>query len=306
MRALPLLLLSSTLARCGLAPTDELQRQDVDPEPPPNAQTSRFEGLWLVDQPYHALYEATFYELDSDGRLTQGRSFAFDREEDLVTGSVGRDNGGTCQFARHWRAVDESTLAVGGDCDDQLEREIVLRFESPPEEDFRGAQVTVGPVGGEDGWDHIGFDWRFLKCPSEAACAPGLLDPEMTIDGSDLYFCHCHHGYGPGVDGQVSVTVDNRSDQAVGVSYVRLLLIPTDGGPVITAGDNANMRLRSPHTDNIIPPSSQSPLTLSVYIDPAGSEELIRPGDYRLELTLRIGATEQTAISDIVDIPIHD
>ena len=49
------------------------------PRPPaspraPREQDARFVGMWLVDQPTHALYEATYYTFEASGALRTGSS----------------------------------------------------------------------------------------------------------------------------------------------------------------------------------------------------------------------------------------
>jgi hypothetical protein len=138
----------------------------------------RFVGLWLVDQPTHALYELTFYELRADGVLRTGRAdppgCTGHLRKHCVTGSVASaDMARSCVFSDRWSAPDERTLVIRGRCSDGKDRDIALDFTSPPARDgTSGADVEVKTVGGETGWVHDNWPWRFLRC------APG--ETEIT------------------------------------------------------------------------------------------------------------------------------
>ncbi|MFN7130559.1 MAG: hypothetical protein ACK4N5_00655 [Myxococcales bacterium] len=126
----------------------------------------RFAGTWLIDQPAHATYEASLYELRPDGLLAHLETFSVvDRGPDYRTGSVSRPDGSVrCLFADWWRAPDARTLQLGSRCSDGVAREVVLEFPGPPEGNALSAEVHIATVGGERGWVHRDFDWRFVKC----------------------------------------------------------------------------------------------------------------------------------------------
>jgi hypothetical protein len=135
------------------------------PDPSPE-RNERFVGTWIVEQPYHALYEATVYQLRADGTVELGATYtANELAPDYVTGSVADPKSGVaCRFAGSWYSVDEATLVVDGNCSDGRYREIVLGFADTPEQNTVDADVVVLSVGGEDGWLHDDWTWRWRRC----------------------------------------------------------------------------------------------------------------------------------------------
>jgi len=127
-----------------------------------------FEGLWVVDQPSHALYEATQYELAPGGVLREGDTLG-GPTEDYATGTVGMGDL-SCRFARHWRTLEARVLELDSDCSDGTPRTVVLAF--PDGDESTGLRPTVKTVAGEAGWDHLGFDWAWRKCATDGECPP--------------------------------------------------------------------------------------------------------------------------------------
>ena len=144
-----LLLLPLLLAGC-FEPTTA-----GDPEP-----GQRFVGEWLVEQPFHAGYEASWFHFHEDGQLEHLRDCIG------LAGSI-RDASDSlrCQFGDRWLAPDADTLAIGGACSDERAREIVLGFPAD-----RTAELIS--VGGEAGWA-LEWAWVWQKC-GEADCRPTL------------------------------------------------------------------------------------------------------------------------------------
>lgn len=176
MRCLPL----CALAACTTnAPT---AWEPPDPPPPQREHDPRFHGWWAVEQPFHALYEVTFYDFRPDGELVLGPSEPSDCSGHLarhcVTGSVARCVGAgceselTCVFGQQWWSEGASRLVIVGECSDQRAREIVIAVDEDASSNtsFGGAGGTLLSVGGELGWSHDNWDWSFRKC------APGT-DP---------------------------------------------------------------------------------------------------------------------------------
>ncbi len=131
-----------------------------------------FVGLWLVDQPMHALYEATLYDLKSNGRIQVVESFP----KDWSTGTVGLPPSPecnspdcariTCRFGDHWHSQSPELLVIAATCSDAKDRDIVMHV------DFIGpyAAVDIVSVGGEPGWDHLDWSWMWRKCASREDC----------------------------------------------------------------------------------------------------------------------------------------
>ena len=148
--------------------------------------TDRFAGLWVVDQPGHALYEKTYYTFHPDGRLSTGRSEPPDcgmhLERHCVTGSVAKCERGvlefcegspSCVFGDRWRSLGPSTLLIAGKCSDGVAREIRLDFPVDRQFDPMTTTPSLASVGGEAGWTHDNWWWSFRKCKEgtdEHAC----------------------------------------------------------------------------------------------------------------------------------------
>ena len=148
--------------------TTEVTTPEVDAGP---ERADRFVGLWMVDQPYHAGYEATFYALSADGQLRVVDSFGVGygpNPGQFLTGVVAPSFQSSlqCVFGSTWRSAEAKRLFITGDCTDGTGREIELSFESPASQNAapEGATVSLISVGGEPGWLHPDFDWRFKKC----------------------------------------------------------------------------------------------------------------------------------------------
>lgn len=156
-------------------------------------------GAWLVDQPAHALYEATVYDFQPDGTLVQGESLFFDSGVQAEVGVVGKcvetyteeweecaTNGSCetrqythcvnwdpiCTFGDRWGSRDERTLLIEGDCTDGTPHVIELTF--PPDADLvEGAYLVPEriEVEGEE-WEHNWWEWAWHRCPSPDECLP--------------------------------------------------------------------------------------------------------------------------------------
>lgn len=130
---------------------------------PGDGGVSRFEGRWLVDQPYHATYEATIYDLLPDGRFVEVCSEDFGRPEAIPVGQVARvADGLRCELVGPWSSLRPEVLAIEGYCDDSVRRTVVLDVVWDGD---RPSAVTIQKVDGEEsGWEHPGFEWRWLPC----------------------------------------------------------------------------------------------------------------------------------------------
>lgn len=128
---------------------------------------SRFEGRWLVDQPFHALYEATIYDLAPDGRVVEVCSESFGDPAAVPVGRVARTRDGlACELVGPWSSLRPEVLAIEGYCDDSVRRTVVLDVVWAGD---RPSAVTIQKVDGEEsGWEHPGFEWRWLPCAVSA------------------------------------------------------------------------------------------------------------------------------------------
>jgi hypothetical protein len=136
-------------------------------------QAERFAGMWLVDQPFHAGYEATVYELGAGGdvRALDACDLSAVGGDDYVTGTVESESGVRCRFGSDWSSDGPDTLLITGDCDDGRDRVVALGFDSDTSLNSEGTLVVVDSVAGESGWDHRDFDWQWTRCPT-AGCEP--------------------------------------------------------------------------------------------------------------------------------------
>jgi hypothetical protein len=172
-------------------PPEEPGGDPVEPPPPAQAFPDAIVGLWLVDQPYHAGYEASWYDFKADGSLVEVKSESFGHE--VPTGTVGRceewspqnddhcaefDNAGecmeyypryctiwseeSCTFGDAWWATAAGSLTIASVCNDGTERDIVFDMAALLEGDAEAPLVVS--VGGEEGWFHNMWDWRWLRC----------------------------------------------------------------------------------------------------------------------------------------------
>jgi hypothetical protein len=144
------------------------------PGDPDLDRAQRFVGTWMVEHPYHATYEGSVYGFEPDGSLLANETFTIDDlGDEYVTGSVGDPQSGIrCSFAHRWYSTDDATLVIDGNCSDGKYREIMLGFADDPTANTIDADVVVVSVGGEDGWSHEDWQWRWRRCESVASCVP--------------------------------------------------------------------------------------------------------------------------------------
>lgn len=127
----------------------------------PDAGPSVFAGRWLVDQPTHALYEATIYDLRDDHWTEEVCTETFGGP--VPTGVVERTADGLrCHFDGPWQSRHEGELAIDAYCDDSASRTVVLTVSWGT--DGAPSEVVVEKVDGERGWVHPWPEWRWLPC----------------------------------------------------------------------------------------------------------------------------------------------
>lgn len=141
----------------------------------PGGTHQRFVGEWMIDQPFHATYEASWYLFHDSGELEHLRDCAFGGQ--IPTGWVSDASEQVrCDFARSWSAPDADTLVITGACSDGRDRDIVLAFPADTTGNATGlVTIAVVEVGGEDGWLHAHFDWAWQRC-AEQSCEPAFTD----------------------------------------------------------------------------------------------------------------------------------
>jgi hypothetical protein len=142
-------------------------------EPSDDPATERFAGEWMIEQPFHATYEASWYRFHDDGVLEHLGDCAFGGP--VPTGFVvDATDSQRCVFADQWTATNAETIVIDGTCDDGIDRDIVLGFPSDTSGNATGqTAIDVRSVGGETGWTHTPWDWLWQKC-GETSCVPSL------------------------------------------------------------------------------------------------------------------------------------
>jgi hypothetical protein len=133
--------------------------------------------MWIVDQPFHAGYEATVYEFGLDGSVRALDACDLSTgQTDYVTGTVESESGTRCEFGGAWQSAGPNRLIISGDCDDDRERAIALGFDSDSSLNSEGTNVSVDSVAGESGWEHRDFAWQWTRCPA-SGCEPVWICP---------------------------------------------------------------------------------------------------------------------------------
>jgi hypothetical protein len=130
----------------------------------------------MVDQPFHALYEASWYRFDDDGVLGhEGTCTVGSPAVGFETGFVRGQGDLVCTFGERWSSPDHETLLIEGECSDGLVRDIELGFPADSAANSQGGQtqVEVLSVGGDEGWEHGFPEWRWLKCLDSTPCFVG-------------------------------------------------------------------------------------------------------------------------------------
>ena len=135
---------------------------------------ARFVGLWLVDQPCHAAYEATHYDFGPTGELSIVSSFGLEPGEQTgvvadcpqSTPSTYCESPLRCVFGDRWHSVGPTQLFVEGECNDGTTRAIHLGFTPEVQPVFAcGGEGELLDVDGDTEWMHWGFEWSWRKCP---------------------------------------------------------------------------------------------------------------------------------------------
>lgn len=130
-----------------------------------------FGGGWLIEQPLHALYEASYYRFEGDGNIELVASTPPDctghLERFCETGHVSPPNGTLlCRFGGgRWSEVSERVVAIEAVCDDGVAREVVLDFAEVDPATWGTPRIVA--VDGEEGWAHASWDWTFRRCEAD-------------------------------------------------------------------------------------------------------------------------------------------
>jgi len=150
--------------------------EEVDPAGDAPATSERFVGEWMIDQPYHAGYEATWYRFEADTALLRTRVCAVGSPYTPTGYVVSADTTRRCDFADRWSSLDDQTLVVQATCTDGASAEIVLAFSEDASTNAQGlTTVAVVSVGDETDWGHFFPEWRWVKCVGTGnACTPQI------------------------------------------------------------------------------------------------------------------------------------
>lgn len=135
------------------------------------AEPGFFGGGWIIDQPFHALYEASFYRLEPDGRVALIASTPSGcmghLERFCETGHVSPPTEGIlCRFGGGtWAEREPLELSITTTCDDGQTRTVVLDFSRFDPE--LGGVPKILEVSGQKGWRHASWDWFFRRCEAD-------------------------------------------------------------------------------------------------------------------------------------------
>lgn len=142
----------------------------------------RFIGTWLIDQPTHALYEATVYKLAANGDVGIVDAFPDGYETGRVRALDPACEGedpwaceplASCTFRGPWNSSGPERLFMGAACDDGQMRTVELTFAEDVGTDTSGVAVEIERVGN---WrttvEHDGPPWHFARCAEEGAEDP--------------------------------------------------------------------------------------------------------------------------------------
>ena len=139
-------------------------------------------GYWQIDQPGHALYEATIYEFKSDGKIRHVENYAFDENMQEFVGTVSKSDDPycpplnnclpivSCQFGDEWYSEDSTIINITGECSDGIQRNIKLKLLPPSLPSNRNYDVSILSVDGERDWFHGPFFWAWSKCNDLKDC----------------------------------------------------------------------------------------------------------------------------------------
>jgi len=131
-------------------------------------------GYWLIDQPAHALYEASVYEFKSSGELRLVDNYAIEGISEYTVGSVLKRGKCPpqnicppeikCEFGNEWHSNIFQILSISGVCSDGVQRNIKIWLRSYSDPYSYHHDAVVLSVGGKWGWYHGPFYWHWTKC----------------------------------------------------------------------------------------------------------------------------------------------
>lgn len=120
--------------------------------------------------------------------------------------------------------------------------------------------------------------------------------PPLTVrvDVRDVYFefCNCHHGFGPGMDGLLTLHVTNLTGQPQVLAMERVTFEALDFEYAFSDDFELSSYVQ-PRWHEIPPADGVHEVYFSPYIDIFRSEDELRPGRYRVVLTWRVGEAQQ-------------
>jgi hypothetical protein len=127
---------------------------------------NRFVGVWLIEQPYHALYEANLFRFNSNGSIELTKQLPAGD----YTGTVcSISSGKSCVFGNQWYSLGPDTLVISSHCDDSVKREITLLFPDSNHTECQNPYIWCGePIlisyQNDTSWNHCDFQWRWIRC----------------------------------------------------------------------------------------------------------------------------------------------
>jgi hypothetical protein len=155
------------------------EQSDVGIEDTSRRTDPQFAGLWRIDQPTHATYEAALYNFRADGTVILVDTLSVGgKPAEVGTLSNCRKPGESdaqcrcndqndemvsCRIADSWWSAGPQTIAMLGTCTDGQSRTMRINYDTD-----QTSGVEVVDVDGETHWCHAGFQWRWEPCATEA------------------------------------------------------------------------------------------------------------------------------------------
>lgn len=132
----------------------------------PGEHSGRFAGLWLIDQPFHALYEATLYRFNDTGSI----DVLAQSPSGYQTGTIcSTSTDAACALGGEWYSRGADTLCVMFQCGARGQRIGTFVFVDSSHSNCSNPEIWCGnpvaiAVQQDTAWRHCDFEWRWIKC----------------------------------------------------------------------------------------------------------------------------------------------
>ncbi len=132
------------------------------------------------------------------------------------------------------------------------------------------------------------------------ACVPQADGGAVSIYllESDAYFCRCHHGCGPGIDGSLTLALLNAGSEVEHIELVEMGFRSEGDDGSFSTSDPGGVISGSGWD---VPGSTHRVVDVPVYIDTSD----IFPGDYRIELELEVSGSPSGILTPVIAVPFN-